>query len=126
MARQCLAWYLILAMLVIGIISPPAEAAFSSSESPASCCCDREYDIGIIQAALERKLVAGYLHQRGFSSTEIKSRLLDLSDQQINKLAKQLENFNVGGDGEGVLIGVLIIALVILVVLPLLGIRVWR
>ncbi len=125
MARQCLAWYLILAMLIISI-SPRAEAAFSSSQPPASCFSDREYDIGTIQAALEKKLVAGYLHQRGFSSTEIRSRLLDLSDQQIHKLANQLENLNVGGSGEGVLIGVLIIVLVILVILPLLGIRVWR
>ncbi len=125
MARQCLAWYLILAMLII-TISPRAEAAFSSSQSPACCYSDREYDIGVIQAALERKLVVSYLQQRGFSSIEIKNRLLELSDQQISKLANQLENLNVGGSGEGVLIGVLIIVLVILVILPLLGIRVWR
>ncbi len=125
MARQCLAWYLILATLIIGI-APRAEAVFSSSQSRACCSSDREYDIGIIQAALEKKLVAGYLQQRGFSSTEIKGRLLDLSDQQLHKLAMQLENLNVGGGGEGVLIGVLVIVLVILVILPLLGIRVWR
>jgi hypothetical protein len=125
MARRCLAWYLILAMLIISI-SPRAEAAFSSSEPPASCFSDREYDIGVIQAALETKLVAGHLRQRGFNSTEIEGRLLDLSDQQIHKAARQLENLNVGGSGEGVLIGVLVIVLVIIVILPLLGIRVWR
>ncbi len=43
-----------------------------------------------------------------------------------DELASRLEDVKTGGTAEGVLLGVLIILIVIGVILPLLGIRIWR
>lgn len=125
MHRRCLVWYLVLTMLLIAI-APRVDAGLSPSDSVASVPSGRAQDLTKIQAVLERKIVEARLQDFGFTAGEIRNRLSDLTDQQIHHLSTRLEDVKIGGNGEGVLIGVLIIILVIAVILPLLGIRVWR
>lgn len=125
MAWRCLLWYLVLSMLIVSV-APRAEASFAGSRAVSVSDDDREREIGQIQRFLETRIVETRLQELGFTATEIQSRLSSLSDQQIHKLALQMEELKTGGAGEGLLIGILIIILVIGVVLPLLGIRVWR
>jgi hypothetical protein len=126
MVLRCLAWYLVFTMLFVTVL-PRVDAAFSPSEM-IGCLPSQERfrDAGRIQAVLEREMIEVRLQALGFNVSEIENRLRELNDQQVHILAVKLQEQKVGGNGEGVLLGILIIALVIGVILPLLGIKVWR
>lgn len=58
----------------------------------------------------------------GFTHDEIQSRLSDLNDQQLHKLALQLDSLKVGGDdGLGIIIALLIIAILVVLLIRLTG-----
>jgi hypothetical protein len=60
----------------------------------------------------------------GLTAVEIESRLVQLSDQQLHNLAVQLDNVKVGGDGVGLVIGLLVIAILVVLLIQLTGHRV--
>jgi hypothetical protein len=118
-----MAWYLIFAMFIIGI-APKAEAGFSPSEIISLSRTDRAADMETIQKAIEIKMVKERLQKLGFTQEEINNRLSQLSDQQIHKVAVQLDQLKVGGDGLGIVIAILIIAILVVVLIMLTGHRV--
>jgi len=123
--KSLLFWYLILSMFVVSA-APPLEASFSGSRALPGSTDEREADMGRIQRLIETKVVEARLQELGFSATEIETRLASLDDAEIHQIASQLEDLKTGGAAEGLIIGILVIILVIGVILPLLGIRVWR
>lgn len=121
MIRKFVLWYLVVAMLIIGI-APRLEAAFAPSEALALSSAARSSDTATVQTVLENKLVRQRLHDLGFSADEISAKLAQLSDQQIHSIAQKLDDLKVGADsGFGVVIAVLVIIALVLLIIHLTG-----
>ncbi len=118
-----IAWYLVVAMFIIGI-APRVDAGLAPSEAIALAQVDRQADLGKIQKVLETKMIRDRLEQYGLTQDEINSRLSQLSDQQMHDFALQLDNLEVGGDGLGIVIALLVIAILVVILLYLTGHRV--
>ena len=115
---RVLCCYLAVALFVIGV-AEKTYAGFSPSEVIALSPLERTVDLGKIQAALETKLVGERLAQLGFTKNEIQSRLGQLSDQQLHKIALKVDELKVAGDGGGVVIAILLIAIIVLLIVYL-------
>ena len=116
-------WYLVVAMFILGI-TPRVEAGFSPSQVMQDAQIDRNYDIAKIQTIIETKMIKDRLEKLGFSNEEVRSRLDRLSNQQVHQLALQLDDIKIGGDGLGVIIALLVIAILVVVLIQLTGHRV--
>jgi hypothetical protein len=117
--RKFITWYMVAAMLIIGM-TPRVYAGFSPSEGAAVVQLDRTADLQKIQKILELKMISERLRQLGFAKEGIQQRLQELSDEQIHRLALNLDEMQVGGDGE-VIISVLVIAILVVILIYLLG-----
>jgi hypothetical protein len=120
---QYVSWYLIVAMFIIGI-TPRVFAGFSGSEILGISIIDRASDLQKIQKFLEMKMIRERLKELGFTPEEIQRRLDDLSDLQIHQIALQLDELKVGGDGLGIVIALLLIAVLVVLIIYLLGHRI--
>ncbi|RPI35485.1 MAG: hypothetical protein EHM54_08080 [Nitrospiraceae bacterium] len=113
------AWYLVVAMFIIGI-APKVDAGLSPSELIAAQF-DRARDSSNVQQVIENKMVSERLAQLGFTQEEVNSRLSQLSDQQLHKLAVNLDDIKTGGDGLGIIIALLVIAILVVILIQLTG-----
>jgi hypothetical protein len=113
-------WYMILAMFLIGI-APRVEGALSPSEAVSLASPERAADLERIQRALESKKVSDRLEKLGFTGEEIQSRLQRLSDVQVHELAQKLDDLKVAGDGVGVLIVLVLLAIFVVLYLSYTG-----
>ncbi len=120
---KSIAAYLACAMFIIGI-APRVDASFAPSTALPLAQTDRSADLATLQTALEQKMVKERLVNLGFTSDEVRARLDQLSDQQLHEVAQHLDSLKVGGDGIGIIIGVLIIAILVVLLLQLTGHRV--
>lgn len=120
---RVVATYLIIAMFIIGI-APKVDAGLAPSELIAMSQIDRASDLEKIQKVIEMKMVSERLGKFGLTQDEIQKRLSNLGDQQIHKLALQIDDLRVGGDGLGVVIALLVIAILVVILLQLTGHRV--
>lgn len=118
-----ISWYLIAAMFLIGI-APKVDAGIAPSELIAMQQTERAADMEKIRQVIETKMVSERLGKLGLTTDEIQSRLSSLGDHQIHKLALQLDELKVGGDGLSILIALLIIAILVVILLRLTGHRV--
>ena len=112
---KVLCCYLVVALFVIGV-AEKTYAGFSPSEVISLSPFERIVDLQKIQTALETKVVTERLAQLGFNKDEIQSRLDQLSDQQLHKVALKVDQLKVGSDGGGVVIALLLIAIIVLVI----------
>jgi len=94
---KVVAWYLVMAMFVLGI-TPRVFAGFSPSEAVSIFNFDRSSDIDKIRKVLEMKMVRERLKNFGFTPDEIEKKLIQLDDQQIHQLALNLDELKVGGN----------------------------
>jgi len=117
-----IAWYLVGAMFIIGI-APRTEAGFSPS-AMIKAETNREADLSQVRQVIETKMVRERLEKLGFTPDEITSRLSQLSDQQLHQVAQNLDDIRVGGDGLGIIIALLVIAILVVVLIQLTGHRV--
>lgn len=74
-----------------------------------------------IKSTLEMKIVAEKLSAYGLTPEEVKSKLSEMTSEQIHLLAQASDKILAGGDGIGLIIGVLIIVLLVIVILKLLN-----
>jgi Family of unknown function (DUF6627) len=119
--NRWIAWYLVVAMFVIGI-TPRVYAGFAPSEVPGLSPGERAADLQKIRQFLEMKMVGERLKELGYTSEEIQSRFSQLNDEQIHQLAMKLDDLNVAGDSAlGIIIALLIIAILVIVIIQLLG-----
>jgi hypothetical protein len=84
----------------------------------------RQADIDAIQKTLESTVVKQRLTELGLSSGEALARVNMLSDEQIHQVASNLDSLQAGGDGVGLLIFLLLVALIVVLVLQVSGRRV--
>ncbi len=116
-----ISWYLVVAMFIIGI-APRVDAGLAPSELIATSQTDRAADLEKIRKVLEMKVVSERLGKFGFTQDEIQSKINNLSDQQMHKLALQIDDLKVGRDDAlGIIIALLVIAILVIVVLQLTG-----
>jgi hypothetical protein len=116
--KRYIAWYLVIAMFMVGIV-PRVEAAFIPSEVMELTAIDREKELQKIQTLLETKLIQQRLKDFGFTAEEIKARLSQLSDQEIHSIAKRLDDIRVGQNGLGIVIALLVIAILVVILIKL-------
>jgi hypothetical protein len=121
--KRWITWYLVAAMFVIGI-TPRVYAGFSPSEGLVLTSGERTSDLDRIQKFLEMKMVRERLKDLGFTADEIQGKLKDLNDQQIHQLATKMGDLNVGGDGLGIIIALLVIAILVILIIQLTGHRI--
>ena len=106
-------------MTILGMV-PRVDAAFI----PSSTSLDREIsakDMETVRQFLEQKAVKNRLEALGYSSEEIQVRLSSLSDEEIHQLAGNINTLTTGGNGTGLVIGLLVIIVLILVIMKLLN-----
>jgi hypothetical protein len=114
------AWYLVIAMFIIGI-APRVDAGLVESAITPLMQVDRTTELEKIQNFLETKAVSKRLGQFGYSQEEVQNRLTQLSDQQIHQIATKLDDLKIGGDGVGVVIAILVVVILVIVILQLTG-----
>lgn len=110
---KVLCCYLVVALFVIGF-AEKTYAGFSASEVMNLSPIERTADLQKIRTALETKVVSEKLAQLGFNKDEIQSRLDQLSDQQLHRVALKADQLKVGGDAGGIIIAVLVIGILVL------------
>jgi hypothetical protein len=112
------ALFLILTMSTLVTFTPRAEAALVPT-SLSMVSEARAQDLGAVQKVLENKAVKARLSALGYSDAEISSKLSMLSDAEMHKLSTQLNALDAGGDGIGLIIGLLVVVLLVVVILKL-------
>jgi hypothetical protein len=115
--------YVALVIFMIGI-APRVDAGFVPSEIISNPQIDRTEDLSKVQKVLELKMVKQRLEALGFTEGEIQKRLSQLSDEQIHTIALNLEQLKVGGNGLGIVIALLVIAILVVLLIQLTGHRV--
>jgi hypothetical protein len=116
---RIVACYLVVAVFTIGFVQK-VYAGFSPSEVLNASAFDRAEDLQKIQKVLELKMVSEKLKELGFTEEEIQGRLDQLSDEQLHQVALNLDELKVGGDGVGIVIGLLVIAILVVLLIYLL------
>jgi len=120
-----LASYLIAALLAISTLAGPAEAMLlpAASNAPhagqSAPSLDRSADIAKIQKALETKELRQRLLDYGLTPDETTARIDKLSDEQLHRLASNLDSVQAGGDALSFLLGLAIIALLVILIIYL-------
>ena len=116
---HCLAMLLAMLMFTVGISTRVHAGLIPTADSQVSA--ERSADMTTVRQALENKIVSERLEELGYSKAEINQRLAMLSDEELSKLASDIQNLDTAGDGMGFIIGVLVIAILVLVILELTG-----
>ena len=110
--------FLLIAVMSMFSFVPKAEASFvPTSMTMASEL--RHQDLASVQKVLENKAVKARLSALGYSDAEISAKLSAVDDSELHSLASQLNALEAGGDGLGIIIGLLVIVLLVVVILKL-------
>lgn len=113
---RCLIWVLVAWMGGLAAIPAPAAAAPAPTHL-ALAAADRAASLTAIQTFLERKVVRQRLADLDLSPEEIEARLPQMTDEQVHAVASRIEGLQAGGDGVGIVIGILLIVLIVIVIL---------
>ncbi len=116
-------WALVMVLYLLCLSSTPSLAGMigSVASQPSADQETKQQELNIIQRALENELVKAKLEAYGLTPDEIQARLQGLSDEQIHLLAQASDNVLAGGDGFGIVIGILLIILLVILILDLTG-----
>ena len=115
--------YLVLALVAISTASGPAEAMLlpaASDAAPGALAYDRAADLAMVQKTLESKELRQKLMDYGLTLEETEARLAGLSDEQLHRLAANMDSVQAGGDALGFLLGLVLIALLVVLIIYLL------
>ena len=118
MGSKLVVWNMVFAMIFVGLASR-AEAGFSPSRPVTLEKFDREADLEVLRQSLEKAIVAGRLHEVGYTSEEIDARLELLTDAQVHRLATDVDEARVGQGPAGVLVAVLVVVVLVLLIIYL-------
>ncbi len=116
---RLLSLYLVVAMIVLSL---PAQAWAMFIPAPAGqTAVARKIDLANIQKILESTMIKQRLIDFGLSPEEAMARINQLSDEQVHQFATKLDSLQAGGDGLGLLIFILAVAIVFIVVMEATG-----
>lgn len=110
--------FVLIAVMTLFSFVPKAEAGLvPTSMTMASEL--RAQDLASVQKVLEQKAVSERLAALGYSQEEVSAKLAAVDDAELHSLASQLNALEAGGDGLGIIIGLLVIVLLVVVILKL-------
>jgi hypothetical protein len=118
-----LAIYLVLALIIISSAAGPAEAMLlpaAPEASPSTTSPDRATDIAKVQKTLESKELRQKLQDYGLTPEETEARISSLSDEQLHRLASNLDAVQAGGDALSTLLFIVVVALLVVLIIYLL------
>jgi len=108
---------LIASLLVICIAVPlPSQAAMLATDT-ALGAVQRDQ----VNLLLERADVQARLADFGVKAADVKARVAALTDDEIAKLAAQIDGLPAGADAGGSLIGALVLIFIVLLITDILG-----
>jgi len=119
-----LIFYLVLCSLLLGFFTSDSMAILIPSVLPGaqgSSVTQRQSELEQIQVLLESKLISQRLSDLGLTTDEIKVRLTQLTDDQIHQIAQRLDSLLIGGDGLGIVIALLVVAILVVIFLQITG-----
>ena len=118
--RQAFILYFIVWVVFIGCLPTEGNAMRIPTEATIteSGVTVRNADLQRIQTKLESKLVAQRLRDVGLTTAEVHQRLANLTDEQLHKVAQNLDGLQPGG---GILILLLAIIGAVVVVMAIIG-----
>lgn len=105
-----------LILTVTMVMSAPVNGWAMLAPSREAGSSQRASDMKTIQTTLESKIVRERLQALGLSEKEIELRLSQLSDQELHKLAKDVDTLAAGGIIEAVLVVVVLVLLILFLV----------
>lgn len=125
--KQAVIWMLVMVTLLTGLfpediramVAPPLQTTTNSISEP-----HRTADLQKIQTVLESKVVRQRLEDFGLTPEEINTRLAKLSDDQLHQLATKVDALIPAGDGLGIVIALLVIAILAVILIYLLNHRI--
>lgn len=82
---------------------------------------ERVEDLNSVRQALENKVVTERLKDLGLSQQEIDQRLAMLSDEELSRLAQDVQNVDTAGSALGIIASVAIVTLIVLAILEITG-----
>ncbi|MGH7227815.1 MAG: PA2779 family protein [Nitrospiraceae bacterium] len=124
---QTMIWSLVITTLVMGWYPPEGMAMVAPALSTATesvSVPNRVTDLRKVQSVLESKVVRQRLEDFGLTPGEINARLARLSDDQLHQLATQIDALTPGGNGLGIIIALLVIAILVVILVYLFGHRI--
>jgi len=113
--RACVA-LVSLSMISLGMQAPAIAGVVSTGEAVSAA--RGESPRAVVDATIARADVQGKLAELGVDAAAIEGRLAALSDEEIAKLAEQIESAPAGGDA----LAVIGIVFVVLIILELVGV----
>lgn len=111
-------------LLLASIAAPPVYALPTESAAPVSTASVRQAQIDHIMQVLERPAAQWHLRAMGLSPEQVKTRLADLDDAQLNQIADKADAVRGAGDpvliigislGTVVLVALLVLLIVVLI-----------
>ncbi len=107
-------------LLALGIHFPAAEAALIGTEVVVQAA-QAQHERARIQGLLDRVDVREKLVALGVDPAQVQARVDALTDEEIGRLAKQIDALPAGGDGLGSVLDVALIVFLVLLITDLLG-----
>jgi hypothetical protein len=100
----------------------PAVAGLVPSvpSSPEMADTGRGEQIDRIQKVLEMQIVTDKLQAYGLSAAEVSEKLEGMSAEQLHLMAQASDRVLAGGDGVGLVIGLLVVVILVILILMLL------
>lgn len=107
-------------LALLAVLTPPLQALPTPSKTAADqALAERNRDLAALDSVLDQDVVTGVLAAHGFTREEVNERLAQLSPEEINALASQVEQLQAAGQRVPsyiwVLIGVLIVVAIVAV-----------
>ncbi|MGH7205009.1 MAG: PA2779 family protein [Nitrospiraceae bacterium] len=124
---QTMIWSLVIITLLMGWYPPEGMAMLAPAVSTGTESVsgpNRVTDLQKVQSVLESKVVRQRLEDFGLTPEEINARLPRLSDDQLHQLATQIDALTPGGNGLGIIVALLVIAILVVILVYLLGHRI--
>ena len=102
---------------IAGLAVPlPAQAGMLATEQAIGSPARARIDALLGRAEVQAKLAA-----YGVKASDVKARVAALSDDEVARLAAQIDNAPAGGDAAGALIGAALIVFLVLLLTDILG-----
>ena len=118
--KKAIIFFVIFSFMLFDFSIQTAKGKIIDSET-AFAIAKHEDNRARISAFLNRQDVQVAMLQYGVKTEEAQKRVSCLSDEEVLKVARQIEQLPAGGDGIGVIVGAAVFIFVVLLITDLLG-----
>ena len=113
--QQSLAWFLSAMLLLMPMM--PAQAAMIGTDQIINQT-DSSLTRGKLQQFLDREAAQKQLHAWGVSPDRVKQRVNRLTDMELARINREVNNLNAGGDS---ILGILLILFIVFIITDAIG-----